>query len=56
MQTIKEKGAASILIELVDGNIIVKHGTDGAVLLEILNAPTGAWDKIWQTLEAIKTN
>lgn len=49
-----EDGAASILIELEDGNITVKHGTDGSVLLIVENALVGSWDKLWDALYAIE--
>ena len=47
-----EKGGASIIVELTDGNITVRHGTEGnnAILLEKKNVKEGAWDKIWETL------
>ena len=52
----KEMGEASILIELVDGNIIVKHGTEdnGIPLLVKKNVKIGSWDKIWKTLNSLK--
>ena len=56
----KERGEASIFIELKDGDITVYHGTEGkniegrgngkAILKEIKNAKAGSWDKIWGTL------
>jgi len=50
-----ERGSASMLIDLSDGNINVFHGSDNSdVLLEIKNAPRGSWDKIWNTLRSIK--
>ena len=53
-----EKGQASILIKLEDGNITVEHGTehDGTPLLFIPNAKMGSWDKIWETLKALQSN
>jgi len=51
-----EKGQASILIKLEDGNITVIHGTDNVVLLDIPNVEVGAWDKIWETLRNLKSN
>lgn len=54
----KERGEASILIELKDGNITVWHGTEDkehkTPLLEIPNAKAGSWDKIWKTLKSLK--
>ena len=50
-----EAGAASILIDLEGGNIVVKHGTDGTVLKEIKNAEAGSWDKLWEGIDSIKS-
>lgn len=60
----KERGEASIFIELKDGDITVYHGTEGqnregrgngkAILKEIKNAKAGSWDKIWKVLEDLK--
>lgn len=52
----KETGQASIIIDLEDSNITVKHGEDNTVLLEKKNVEKGSWDKIWETLSNIKTN
>ena len=48
-----ERGAASIIISLRDGNISVTHGTDGVLLAECKQAPDGAWRAIWDTLAAL---
>lgn len=48
--TPKERGQASIIVSLEDGNITVTHGTDNVVLLEKKNVAEGSWDKIWQLL------
>ena len=45
-----EAGAASMFIELSQGKITVKHGTDGTTLKEIHEAKPGAWDKIWEAI------
>lgn len=45
-----ERGSASILIDLTDGNITVKHGTDDVILLEKKNVKSGSWNKIWEVL------
>ena len=50
-----EQGSASIIIELRNGNIVVKHGTDKATLKSIDNAVQGSWEKIWKTLNSIQT-
>lgn len=51
----KEKGAASILIDLSNGNITVYHGTEqGAILLSKKNVPEGTWNAIWEHLRSIK--
>jgi hypothetical protein len=52
----KETGQASIIIELEDSNITVLHGTDKVVLFKAENVPLGSWDKIWDTLKALKQN
>lgn len=49
----KERGAASILIELSDGIITVKHGTDNAILAQWTATP-GDWDKIWDRVNELK--
>lgn len=49
-----EAGAASIFIELTQGRITVKHGTDGTILKEIDKAKNGSWNKIWDTINAIE--
>jgi len=51
----KETGQASILIELKDSNIAVKHGDDKTVLLEKKNVEIGSWNRIWKTLKDLKT-
>jgi len=50
-----ERGMASMLVELVDGNITVKHGDDGTVLLEKKNVEDGSWDRIWELLRNLRT-
>jgi hypothetical protein len=50
-----ELGAASINVELINGNIIVKHGEDESVLLKIKNVKQGSWDKIWEALYSIES-
>lgn len=49
-----EKGAASVFIELANGDITVTHGTDKAILLYIPNAKAGSWDKLWDFLRTLK--
>lgn len=52
----KERGEASILIKLENGNIIVEHGTEhnGIPLLVKKNVKAGSWDKIWETLNNLE--
>lgn len=50
-----ERGAASIRIELADGNITVYHGTDGNILHEVKNAEEGSWKLLWQSIHAISS-
>ena len=46
MAEIKERGAASIFVELRDGVITVKHGTEGATLRQ-WTANSGDWEQLW---------
>lgn len=50
---VKERGAASIFIELTGGVITVKHGTEHAVLAQ-WTANEGDWDTLWQTISTLK--
>ena len=50
----KERGAASISIELSNSIITVKHGQTGEVLQSI-NARYGDWNRIWNTLDLMET-
>lgn len=43
---IPERGEASLLIELKDGTITIKHGTDGDTLYESL-VTNGTWTKMF---------
>jgi len=45
-----ERGAASMLIELRDGTITVRHGTDNTLLATIEQTPPGSWRRICQLL------
>ena len=45
-----EKGSASLMVELNNGQIKVFHGTDGNLLFERL-ALNGDWDKIINELK-----
>lgn len=49
----KEAGAASLRIELKNGTISIYHGTDGALLAVLKNAPSGTWLTMWNKLLAI---
>ena len=51
----KESGAASLKIEMSDGNITVIHGTDDVVLHKIENAKQGSWNKLWETIKSLKS-
>lgn len=46
---VKERGAASIIVELSEGIITVKHSDDNSILLQ-WEAEEGDWAKIWDTL------
>lgn len=45
-----ERGAASLLITLSDGNVVVTHGTDHVELARLDNAPAGTWGDLWESL------
>lgn len=49
----KERGAASVKIELSKGIITVWHGTNN-VILQQWEANTGDWDKLWATIMQLK--
>lgn len=49
----KERGQASILIDLTDGVITVKHGTAHAILAQ-WEANEGDWDKLWDTINNLR--
>lgn len=49
----KERGQASIRLELVDGVITVMHGQGGATLAQ-WTAESGDWDRIWQVIVALQ--
>lgn len=46
-----ESGAASIKLELSNGNIHVIHSESGHELAVLKNAPPGSWDRIWGLFE-----
>lgn len=48
-----ERVAASVLIELADGRITVKHGQSGELLRVLDNAPAGTWSGIFAALDAL---
>ena len=48
-----EPGAASVLIQLDDGEITVTHGTDHVVLRRWI-ANRGDWDRLWSTIETLE--
>ena len=45
-----ERGAASLFIELSDGNITITHGSDKVELAKITQAADGTWDALWDFL------
>jgi hypothetical protein len=51
---IKERGAASVEIELTKGVITVRHGEGGAVLAQWV-ANAGDWEKLWATIRQLQT-
>jgi hypothetical protein len=55
MEEVKERGAASINIELSNGVITVKHGTSFDAVLAQWTANSGDWDKIWERINELKT-
>lgn len=48
----KERGSASIFIDLTDSIIKVYHGTDKELLFE-KRAVAGDWNKIWEAIRTI---
>lgn len=46
---VKERGAASVFIELKDGVITVTHGTDHVVLTQWI-ANKGDWEHLWRRI------
>lgn len=44
-----ENGAASMRLDLSDGVITVRHGTDNSVLFSS-EVALGTWDEIWETI------
>jgi hypothetical protein len=54
MNDIKERGAASVKIELSNGVITVKHGTSADAVLAQWTANAGDWDKLWDTINTLK--
>jgi hypothetical protein len=51
----KERGEASVKIELSNGIITVIHGTDNVVLKQ-WTANSGDWDRIWNTINKLAEN
>lgn len=49
----KERGSASIYIELKDSKIIVYHGTDNSIL-DMFTAYEGSWAMIWEGINNAK--
>lgn len=49
----KQKGAASITIDLRGGIITVRHSTTKEILLDF-EANDGAWDEIWNGIYKAK--
>ena len=55
MSEVKERGAASVLIELKNGVITVTHGTDNVVLQQ-WTAQGQDWDQLWKTIMQLKNH
>ena len=53
MSTVKEQGAASIRIELSDGNVSIVHGDDYDLLRLFPNVPEGTWNRMWNALDYV---
>lgn len=47
----REAGQASIIIALVDGDLVVTHGTAGVELGRAKYVPHGTWRRVWEVLE-----
>lgn len=55
MTEVKERGHASIFIEIKDGIITVTHGTDN-VVLQKWEAQGNDWDQLWKTIMQLKNH
>ena len=47
-----DAGAASMHVELEDGRINVRHGTDKALLLTVSDVQAGTWAALWALMES----
>jgi hypothetical protein len=48
-----ERGAASILIVLEAGQIVVRHGTDGDILYDGEWVKEGTWEKLFDAVKKV---
>ena len=49
----RERGSASLFIELKDSKITVKHGTTNEIMFTT-KAVDGDWKKLWSTIQELK--
>jgi len=55
-ETEKEETDAAIMITMRNATIqVISVGTDKELLHEVLNAPKGAWDRIWDGIKSVKS-
>lgn len=47
-----ERGAASILIELKDGKICIKHGSEDSILFEPTTVTAGTWQRLFAAIKS----
>ena len=50
-----DAGSAVIVVELRNGNIIVRHGECGTTLKRINKAKVGSWDSLWDAINKIES-
>jgi len=55
-ETEKEETDAAIMITMRNATIqVISVGPDKELLHEVLNAPKGAWDRIWDGIKSVKS-
>ena len=54
MDQVKERGAAQFVANLSGGVITITHTTEDGPVLAQWTANAGDWDRIWETINALK--